>query len=80
MINLRQRNNIRQTVHSRIRAKMSGTAERRASMCTVRSTTFIRSSSTTRNGVTLASASTMTSKSTERKAGGNVEAAKAVGK
>ena len=32
------------------------------------------------NGVTIASASTMTPKSTERKAGGNVEAAKAVGK
>jgi len=77
MINLRQRNNIRQTVHSRIRAKMSGTAER-PRLNVYRSLNHIYTQLIDdANGVTIASASTM---STERKAGGNVEAARAVGK
>ena len=80
MINLRQRNDIRQRVHSRIRAKMSGTAER-PRLNVYRSLNHIYTQLIDdANGVTIASASTMTAKGTERKAGGNVEAAKEVGK
>ena len=80
MINLLQRNNIRQRVHSRIRAKISGTAER-PRLNVYRSVNHIYTQLIDdANGVTLASASTMTPKGTERKSGGNVEAAKAVGK
>ena len=80
MINLRQRNNIRQRVHSRIRAKMTGTAER-PRLNVYRSLNHIYTQLIDdANGVTLASASTMSPKGTVRKAGGNVEAAKAVGK
>ncbi|MGD0647555.1 MAG: 50S ribosomal protein L18 [Acidobacteriaceae bacterium] len=80
MINLRQRNNIRQTVHSRIRAKMSGTAER-PRLNVYRSLNHIYTQLIDdANGVTIASASTVTPKGVERKAGGNVEAAKTVGK
>jgi large subunit ribosomal protein L18 len=80
MINLRQRNNIRQTVHSRIRAKMAGTAER-PRLNVYRSLNHIYTQVIDdANGVTIASASTMTPKGTERKAGGNIEAAKSVGK
>jgi large subunit ribosomal protein L18 len=80
MINLRQRNDIRQRVHSRIRAKMSGTAER-PRLNVYRSLNHIYTQLIDdANGVTIASASTMSPKGTERKAGGNVEAAKAVGK
>jgi large subunit ribosomal protein L18 len=68
MINGRQRNVIRQRVHSRIRAKMEGTAARPRQLID------------DANGVTIASASTMSPKGTERVAGGNVEAAKMVGK
>jgi len=84
MINLRQRNDIRQRVHNRIRAKMAGTAER-PRLNVYRSLNHIYTQLIDdQNGVTLASASTMTPKGAgngdARKAGGNVEAAKAVGK
>jgi large subunit ribosomal protein L18 len=84
MINLRQRNDIRQRVHDRIRAKMSGTAER-PRLNVYRSLNHIYTQLIDdANGVTIVSASTMTPKGAgntdARKAGGNVEAAKAVGK
>jgi large subunit ribosomal protein L18 len=80
MINLRQRNAIRQVVHSRIRAKMSGTAER-PRLNVYRSLNHIYTQLIDdANGVTIASASTVTPKTTERKVGGNIEAAKTVGK
>ena len=80
MINIPQRNNIRQRVHDRIRAKMSGTAER-PRLNVYRSLNHIYTQLIDdANGVTLASASTMSGKGTERKSGGNVEAAKEVGK
>ena len=80
MINLRQRNDIRQRVHFRIRAKLSGTAER-PRLNVYRSLNHIYTQLIDdANGVTIASASTMSTKGTERKPGGNVEAAKAVGK
>lgn len=80
MINLRQRNDIRQRVHARIRAKVSGTAER-PRLNVYRSVNHIYTQLIDdENGVTLASASTMSPKGTERKPGGNVEAAKMVGK
>jgi len=80
MINLRKRNDIRQRVHNRIRAKVSGTAER-PRLNVYRSLNHIYTQLIDDlNGVTIASASTMTAKGTERKAGGNVEAAKEVGK
>ncbi len=79
MINLRQRNNIRQRVHSRIRAKMAGTAER-PRLNVYRSLNHIYTQLIDdANGVTIASASTVTPKGTDRKPGGNVDAAKAVG-
>ena len=80
MINIPQRNKIRQRVHDRIRSKMSGTVER-PRLNVYRSLNHIYTQLVDdQNGVTIASASTMTPKGTERKAGGNVEAAKAVGK
>jgi large subunit ribosomal protein L18 len=80
MINIPQRNKIRQRVHDRIRAKMAGTAER-PRLNVYRSLNHIYTQVIDdANGVTIASASTMSPKGTERKAGGNVEAAKTVGK
>ncbi len=80
MINLRQRNEIRQRVHKRIRARMAGTAER-PRLNVYRSLNHIYTQLIDdASGVTLASASTVTPKGAERKHGGNVEAAKAVGK
>jgi large subunit ribosomal protein L18 len=84
MINLPQRNVIRQRVHDRIRAKMSGTAER-PRLNVYRSLNHIYTQLIDdAAGVTIASASTMTpkgaAKGEARKAGGNVEAAKEVGK
>ena len=79
MINLRQRNNIRQRVHSRIRAKMSGTAER-PRLNVYRSLNHIYTQLIDdANGVTLAAASSVAKKGSEQKTGGNVEAAKLVG-
>jgi len=80
MINAPQRNEIRQRVHSRIRAKMSGSAER-PRLNVYRSLNHIYTQLIDdANGVTIASASTMSPKGTERKAGGNIEAAAMVGK
>src|ERR1700710_744233 len=79
MINLRQRNDIRQRVHFRVRAKMSGTAQR-PRLNVYRSLNNIYTQLIDdANGVTLASASTMSPKGTERKAGGNIAAAREVG-
>jgi len=79
MINLIQRNDIRQRVHFRVRAKMSGTAQR-PRLNVYRSLNHIYTQLIDdANGVTIASASTMSTKGTERKAGGNVAAAKEVG-
>ena len=80
MIKAPQRNEIRQRVHSRIRRKMTGSAER-PRLNVYRSLNHIYTQIIDdANGVTLASASTMTKKGEERKAGGNIEAAKTVGK
>ncbi len=81
MINSRQRNVIRQRVHSRIRAKMSGTAER-PRLNVYRSLNHIYTQLIDdANGVTLASASSKAKKSEASAAtGGNVAAAVNVGK
>ncbi len=80
MINPRQRNVIRQRVHTRIREKMSGTAER-PRLNVYRSLNHIYTQLIDDlNGVTIASASSMGKKNEEKSYGGNVEAAKAVGK
>lgn len=80
MIKAPQRNEIRQRVHTRIRRKMTGSAER-PRLNVYRSLNHIYTQIIDdANGVTLASASTMTKKGEERKAGGNIEAAKTVGK
>ena len=82
MINARPRNAIRQRVHFRIRAKMSGTAER-PRLNVYRSLNHIYTQLIDdQNGVTLVSASSVTKKSAEgeKKTGGNVAAATAVGK
>jgi large subunit ribosomal protein L18 len=80
MINPRQRNVIRQRVHTRIREKMSGTAER-PRLNVYRSLNHIYTQLIDDlNGVTIASASSMVKKGEEKVYGGNVEAAKAVGK
>jgi len=80
MINPRQRNVIRQRVHTRIREKMSGTAER-PRLNVYRSLNHIYTQLIDDlNGVTIASASSMSKKGEEKVYGGNVEAAKAVGK
>jgi large subunit ribosomal protein L18 len=80
MIAVPQRNEIRKRVHKRIRTKMTGTAER-PRLNVYRSLNHIYTQLIDdANGVTLASASTVTKKGEERKAGGNVEAARLVGK
>jgi large subunit ribosomal protein L18 len=80
MINPRQRNVIRQRVHTRIREKMSGTAER-PRLNVYRSLNHIYTQLIDDlNGVTLASASSFGKKSEEKNYGGNVAAAKSVGK
>ncbi len=83
MINSRQRNVIRQRVHSRIRAKMSGTAER-PRLNVYRSLNHIYTQLIDdANGVTIASASSKGKKSEEekeKKSGGNIAAAVEVGK
>jgi large subunit ribosomal protein L18 len=76
MIIAPQRNQIRQRVHDRIRAKMAGPR-----LNVYRSLNHIYTQLIDdANGVTIVSASTMSPKGTERKAGGNIEAAKMVGK
>ena len=80
MINPRERNVIRQRVHSRIRAKMSGTAER-PRLNVYRSLNHIYTQLIDDlNGVTIASASSFGKKGVEKAYGGNVAAAAEVGK
>src|ERR1700761_4855904 len=80
MINAPRRNAIRQRVHTRIRTKMTGTAER-PRLNVYRSLNHIYTQIIDdASGKTLASASTVAKKGEEGKAGGNVEAAKAIGK
>ncbi len=80
MIQQKQRNVVRQRVHARIREKMSGTAER-PRLNVYRSLNHIYTQLIDDlNGITIASASSMGKKGEEKVYGGNVEAAKAVGK
>lgn len=80
MINPRQRNVIRQRVHTRIREKMSGTAER-PRLNVYRSLNHIYTQLIDDlNGETIASASSFGKKSAEQAYGGNIAAARAVGK
>jgi len=77
MIPQRKRNAIRQRVHDRIRAKISGTAERpRLNVYRSLNHIYVQVIDDAR-GETLVSASTVQAK---LKAGGNVAAAKEVGK
>lgn len=80
MITAPQRNQIRQRVHKRIRTRMTGTAER-PRLNVYRSLNHIYTQLIDdAAGVTLASASTVAKKGAEKRAGGNVDAAKEVGK
>ena len=80
MLNPRQRNVIRKRVHARIREKMSGTAER-PRLNVYRSLNHIYTQLIDdHTGVTIASASSFGKKTEEKVYGGNVEAAKRVGK
>jgi large subunit ribosomal protein L18 len=80
MLNPRERNVIRKRVHTRIREKMSGTPER-PRLNVYRSLNHIYTQLIDDlNGVTLASASSFGKKSADQAYGGNVEAAKSVGK
>src|SRR3954447_14824713 len=77
MINLRQRNDIRQRVHNRIRAKLSGTAER-PRLNVYRSLNHIYAQVVDdQKGETIVSASSLALK---LKSGGNVASAKEIGK
>ena len=80
MINPRQRNVIRKRVHTRIREKMSGTAER-PRLNVYRSLNHIYTQLIDdATGTTIASASSAGKKGEEKPYGGNIEAAKVVGK
>jgi large subunit ribosomal protein L18 len=80
MINPRPRNVIRKRVHTRIREKMSGTAER-PRLNVYRSLNHIYTQLIDDlNGVTLASASSKSKKGEDKSYGGNVAAAAQVGK
>ncbi len=80
MISPRQRNVIRQRVHTRIREKISGTAAR-PRLNVYRSLNHIYTQLIDdATGTTLVSASSKGKKGDEKSYGGNVEAAKAVGK
>jgi len=77
MITQNKRNEIRKTIHSRIRAKLSGTGER-PRLNVYRSLNHIYAQVIDdQKGETLVSASTLQAKS---KTGGNVAAAKEIGK
>jgi large subunit ribosomal protein L18 len=80
MIIPRKRDVIRKRVHTRIREKLSGTAER-PRLNVYRSLDHIYTQLIDdANGVTLVSASTLTKKGEPKKTGGNVASAKDVGK
>ena len=80
MITPRQRNVIRQRVHTRIRQKLSGTALR-PRLNVYRSLNHIYTQLIDdASGVTIASASSQVKKGEEKKTGGNVSAAASVGK
>jgi large subunit ribosomal protein L18 len=80
MLKPRERNVIRKRVHTRIREKMSGTAAR-PRLNVYRSLNHIYTQLIDDlNGVTLVAASSMNAKGAEKVYGGNVEAAKLVGK
>jgi len=80
MINPRKRDVIRKRVHTRIREKLSGTAER-PRLNVYRSLDHIYTQLIDdASGVTLASASTLAKKGEAKKTGGNVVAAAEVGK
>lgn len=80
MINPRQRNVIRQRVHTRIREKMSGTAER-PRLNVYRSLNHIYTQLIDdANGATIVSASSQGKKGEEVGYGGNIAAARLVGK
>ena len=80
MISPRERNVIRKRVHTRIREKMSGTAER-PRLNVYRSLNHIYTQLIDDlNGVTLASASSKGKKGEDKNYGGNVAAAAEVGK
>lgn len=80
MISPRPRNTIRQRVHDRIRAKMSGTAER-PRLNVYRSLNHIYTQLIDdASGTTLVSASSKGKKTEEKSSGGNVAAARTVGK
>jgi len=77
MIPLRKRNEIRRRVHDRIRAKLSGTAERpRLNVYRSLNHIYVQVIDDA-HGVTLVSASTVSAKI---RTGGNVSAAREVGK
>jgi large subunit ribosomal protein L18 len=80
MITAPQRNVIRKRVHARVRAKVAGTAER-PRLNVFRSLNHIYAQVIDdATATTLASASTVVKKGDEKKSGGNIEAAAAVGK
>ena len=80
MITAPQRNHIRQRVHSRIRRKMTGTAER-PRLNVYRSLNHIYTQIIDdASGRTLVSASTVAKKGAEKTLGGNIEAARSTGR
>ena len=80
MLKPRERNVIRKRVHARIREKMSGTAER-PRLNVYRSLNHIYTQLIDdQNGITIAAASTKGKKAEKEAYGGNVAAAKTVGK
>ena len=80
MITQRQRNVVRQRVHARIREKIAGTAER-PRLNVYRSLNHIYTQIIDdASGTTIVSASTLPEKGAEKKTGGNITAAQAVGK
>ena len=80
MLPIRQRNVIRQRVHFRIRQKMQGTAERpRLNVYRSLNHIYVQVIDDL-HGATVVSASSAEGKKEDRRTGGNVAAAKTVGK